>query len=250
MTRTVGWLWLLALAVLVDSTWAQAPGGRLPPGRRPPGVVGRGPGGATTTDGEGEVKLPDDPRLLTLHKNFVDAAMTLAAEYERTQQGDKARTCYAEILRLVPGYTPAQEKLDKLHEKEATAERKLFVVKAGDGWQDTGITLVQGKPVVLKAEGTWRFMMSYQLDADGIPIPEELRDFNLGALIAAIRPLDASAADKPDKDKEKEQRPFVVGKQKEIVAPYSGRLFLRMYDADNSDNTGTISVTITGTFQK
>ena len=38
-------------------------------------------------------------------------------EYERTNQVDKARDCYEEILRLVPTYTPAADKLKAIDRK-------------------------------------------------------------------------------------------------------------------------------------
>jgi hypothetical protein len=187
-----------------------------------------------------QVELPDDPKLLELHKNFVLAAEKLAGDYERGGQNDKARNCYSEILRLVPTYTPAEEKLAKIKEKEATAEKKLFDVYANKGWQDTGIQVIQGRPISFHSTGQWTFKMTYNLQADGLEIPKELRDFPLGSLIGLI------AESTTDKD----VKPFLVGADKSFEAPKSGRLFLRIYDSDPEDNTGRIGVVVEGTFKK
>lgn len=267
----------------VEAAWSQVPGGG-PGGPRP-----RGPGGG---EEKKEMKLPDDPKLRQIHGQFVTAAEKLAGEYERANQMDKARACYEEILRLVPNYPPAEEKLGKIRERESTAQRKIVDVMANQGWQDTGIRAIEGKPLVFKADGSWTFRVSYQLDANGIPIPAELRDFNLGSLVGMIiDPSDASSASAadsrpgggrpgagatgfggntggapggggpggpggarpgggPGRDRsEGGPRPFFVGNQLELTAPRTGRVFLRMYDADPSDNVGKVTVTITGTFE-
>ena len=43
-------------------------------------------------------------------------------------------------------------------------------------------------------------------------------------------------------------KPFFVGSGHEFSARRNGKLLLRMYDADPSDNTGKLQVTITGSF--
>lgn len=187
-----------------------------------------------------QVELPDDPKLLEIHKNFVLAAEKLAGDYERGGQIDKARNCYTEILRLVPTYTPAEDKLAKIKEKEATADKKLIDVYANKGWQDTGIQVLAGRPISFHSTGQWTFKMTYNLQADGLEIPKELRDFPLGAMIGLI-------ADSTD---DKDAKPFLVGTNKSFDAPKSGRLFLRIYDSDPEDNTGRIGVVVEGTFKK
>jgi hypothetical protein len=109
-------------------------------------------------------------------------------------------------------------------------------VKAADGWQDTGLDLVAGKPVTLVASGTWTFHLQVETNADGLTIPKELRDFNPGCLIGMIAQADGKA------------KPFVVGPAKQFLAETSGRLFLRMYDIDPRDNAGQLRVEVKGTF--
>lgn len=204
-----------------------------------------------TTDDEEEEEppapLPTDPRLLDIHREFVRKADRLAAEYEKAGEYDKARDVYIEVLRLVPTYTPAVEKMNRLHEQLATAERVVVDVFADREWQDTGISVIQGKPVRIQARGEWTFRMTYKLPADGVEIPEKLRDFNLGALVGVIDPDNPKEI---DEDNEEAAEPFLIGSKFEFDAPISGRLLLRMYDSDTADNAGKLSVEIKGTFKR
>lgn len=196
----------------------------------------RGPGGPAPRP----YQLPTDERLKNLHEKFVTDAMKLAADYEKAGQHDKARECYSEILRLVPIFTPATEKIAKIKEKEMTAENKKLDIYANKEWQDVGIQLIEGRPVTIRATGQWTIKMNYNVEADGLEIPKELRDFPLGALIGKV-------ANSPD---EKEVKPFLIGKEKSFEAPTNGRLFLRIYDSDTLDNTGRVFVTVEGSFKK
>jgi hypothetical protein len=218
------------------------PGGNRGPGGGPGGAPGNRNNGqqGNRPEEKPEVKLPDDPRLIDIHKAFVAAAEKLAAEYERTNNSDKARACYEEILRLVPTYTPAEEKLKVIQAKEATAERRAGEVFANKGWQDVGINVVAGKPLAIKATGSWTMKMTYVLPPDGIEIPKELQNFPLGALVGKI------ATSPTDED----AKVFLIGAATNIKAEQDGRLFLRIYDSDPDDNLGKVSVVIEGTFKK
>ena len=180
---------------------------------------------------------PGDPELLKIHQEFVAKTVKLAKDYERKQETEKARECYERILKLLPRLPQAEEALAKIKAKELNADKKKMTVNANDGWQDTGVDVLEGKPVAIEVSGHWVFKMTQEVDADGMEIPEELREFNLGSLIGMIQTPG-----------EKEIKPFLVGKGAEFTPEKSGRLLLRMYDADPSDNTGRLNVEIHGTF--
>jgi hypothetical protein len=199
---------------------------------------GKAPMKKKKKDADAPPPRPTDPKLIELHKEFLGKAEKLAEDYERKKQHDKAREVYEAILRLVPNYPRAEEALTKIHEAEATTDKKQVMVLATKGWQDSGIVLQEGKPVIIEAKGAWTFKMSHQVGPDGIEIPKELRDFNLGALIGVI----VTGTDP------KEFKPFHIGEKKEFTADRSGRLMLRMYDSDPSDNIGQISVQVQSTF--
>ena len=182
---------------------------------------------------------PGDPELLRIHQEFVAKTVKLAKDYEKKQEIEKARECYERILKLLPRLPEAEQALAKIKSKQLNAEKKRMTVSANSGWQDTGVELLEGKPVAIEVSGNWTFRMSETVDPDGKELPEELREFNLGSLIGMVQtPGD------------KEPKPFLVGKGTEITPEKSGRLLLRMYDSDPSDNAGKLSVEIHGTFEK
>ena len=182
---------------------------------------------------------PTDKRLLEIHKEFVLGVEKLAKEYERDGKAEKAKACYQEILRVVPGYPAAVKKLQTYVMKEATAEKKRFIVHANKGWQDTGIVLIQGKPISIVVSGSWTFKMTHKLSADGMEIPKELIDFKLGSLIAVVD---------TGEDIQK-LKPFFVGSETKFFAQKSGRLFMRMHDSKFEDNLGKLTVDVVGTFK-
>lgn len=232
---------LAALVVVAATTDVALSQQNNQPGPRPNGQgqpQGQGQRNNRQNNGPPQVVLPSDDKLLALHKAFVEGAEKLAAEYEKTNQIDKARACYVEILRLVPTYGNAQTKMAAIQVKEESANRKPFDVFANKGWQDTGINVVAGKPISIKATGQWVMKMEYTLPPDGIEIPKELRDFPLGALVGKIMtsPTDEDA------------KVFLIGSGTKFTANQDGRLVLRIYDSDPEDNSGKMSTMIEGTF--
>lgn len=198
-------------------------------------------------------RLPDDKRLLSLHLDFVRKAEKLATEYENTKDWGKARDVYQEILKLVPQYPPAQAKLADMIRRESEAKHVVFNVKADEGWQDTGVTLLPGKPVSIQVSGTWTFNLKVETNGEGLAIPKELRDFNPGCLIGMVVdsrvPMNRSPTPRgKGEEDENEIKPFTVGAGKQMMPERGGRLFLRMYDTVPDDNEGSLKVDIRGTF--
>ncbi|MEX2175500.1 MAG: hypothetical protein WD872_14145 [Pirellulaceae bacterium] len=183
--------------------------------------------------------LPNDERLMALHRDFVKRAEGLAKEYENDKDWGKARSVYEEILKLVPQYKSAADRLAAMIDRERQAQSVVVNIRANDGWQDTGVDLIADKPVSIVAGGTWVFHLEIETNADGLSIPKELRDFNPGCLIGMI----------PEENPE-DNKPFVIGPAKQFQAERSGRLFLRMYDTDPRDNSGSLKVEIRGTFKE
>lgn len=196
---------------------------------------------------EAAPRLPDDKRLLSLHLDFVRKAEKLGQEYENSKDWGKARDVYQEILKLVPQYPPAQAKLADMIRRESEAKQLVFTVQADEGWQDTGVVLLPGKPVSIQVSGSWTFNLKVETNGEGLAIPKELRDFNPGCLIGML--VDPRAPMGKTKDEEETtNKPFMVGSGKQLMPDRGGRLFLRMYDTVPDDNEGSLKVEIRGTF--
>jgi len=206
--------------------------------------------GKRTEREEPPARLPDDKRLLSLHLDFVRKAEKLAVEYENDKDWGKARDVYQEILKLVPQYPPAQAKLADMIRRESEAKHLVFTVKADEGWQDTGVVVLPGKPLSIQVSGSWTFNLKVETNAEGLAIPKELRDFNPGCLIGMLVDPRAPVSKGKEKDDEEDaaNKPFMVGAGKQLMPERGGRLFLRMYDTVPSDNEGALKVDIRGTF--
>ncbi len=202
-------------------------------------ILAQEEGGKGKKEEKPKVKpLPDDKKLLALHLDFVKKAMNLADEYEKTKDWGKARAVYEEILKLVPQYPSANAKLTEMIQQEAGAKKTFVTVKADTDWQDSGIELIEGKPIIIQVSGTWVFRLEVETSADGLSIPKELRDFPLGCLVGMIPSDDPKLA-----------KPFVLGSGKQFISDRGGKLFLRMYDTDPRDNRGALKVEIHGTYK-
>lgn len=192
---------------------------------------------------ENQPELPTDPQLLALHKEFIAKAEKLATEYERKKQYGQARAVYESLVRLVPKYGTAEAGLQRMLSSQAVQDKQVKRVMADQMWQDSGVTLREGMPVQVEVKGTWKVV--YETDAKGIEIPQDKRPHDsrikLGTLIATIV---ASPAEL------KEAKPFILKGGEHFIAKKSGRLFLRMFDVDPSDNEGSIYVQVTSTFYK
>lgn len=187
--------------------------------------------------------LPSDPELLSLHRDFILKADKLALEYERKKEFEKARDVYESLIRLVPKYKAAEAGLDRILTAQSTRDRKLTKVLANKAWQDTGARLQQSMPVVCEVKGTWNVVL--KTGAEGVEIPSEIKPrdsrIKLGTLIGVIVNSPADL-EKP--------KTFVIKSGTKFVAEKSGRLYLRMFDIDPTDNDGELYVSIQSTFSK
>jgi hypothetical protein len=179
-------------------------------------------------------------------KDFVARTHKLALQYQQAGSYNKAKETLELILKVSPDDQQAQLLLEKMHKQELTENRKVFKVMANQGWQKTGIQVLEGKPVAIEAKGDWVFVMRRTVSPDGIDVPDDMKKFPLGALIGLIAIEDATPR-KDDKKDRDASRPFLVGVQKVFdQAPATGMLYLKMHDSEESDNQGQLTVSISG----
>jgi len=193
-------------------------------------------------DKEDKVKIITDPELMELHLDFVKKTEKLGQKYEKEKNWSRAKDCYEQILKLAPQYPPAKAKVEQLLQMEAQAQSQVIVLAANEKWKDTGIILLEDRPVTIRATGTWTFRLTGEVGPAGLKIPEDLREFDPGCLVGMIVPPEVS-------DPKKDLKPFMIGQEKQFLAPRTGRLFLQMYDNDVRDNEGELTIEIRGTYQ-
>jgi hypothetical protein len=243
MKRVRNWkvgMLAVAVAALVFASGTHATGFAKPKRTRGNGNASPTTGGNADGGNDGGPEVSSDPRIADAQKDFVVKVAKLAKDYEKGKDTEAARECYEQILRVVPNHPEAQKALERIRDKEMTADSKTMIVKATEKWQDTGINVIANRPINIHAEGNWTFKMTAVLKANGMAIPEEMKEFNLGQLVGQI----VTAGDPKD------IKPFAIGEDADVTPDQAGRLMLRMYDYDPSDNAGKLTVTIQGTFER
>lgn len=190
-----------------------------------------------------ESGMPKDPQLLNLHREFITKTEKLAMEYERKKQFDQAREAYQSIVRLVPDYTGGNQGLARVLTYQTSQDRKIVKVQADQTWQDSGVTLTAGMPVKIEVKGVWKVVV--ESGAEGIEIPKDMRPqdgrIRWGTLIGTIVSGPSELA---------EAKPIRLESGTEFVTNNSGKLYLRMFDIDPSDNEGELLVLVQSTFGK
>lgn len=193
-------------------------------------------------------ELPADDKVMGLYLNFVRDAEKLAKDYEASGKSEQARAVYLEILKIVPNYKPAKDKLEQYQEKEATADKKSVDIFASKGWQETGIHTIAGKPISITATGTWTCKVNQEVGPEGLQVSEQLKDCAVGSLVGVIVPPAEKSRD--GKPAEVKLQPFSVGAEKQLTPSIAGKLMFRIYDLKTADNTGKLKVEVVGTFER
>jgi len=116
---------------------------------------------------------------------------------------------------------------------------KSFTLEGGKVWTDTGISLEPGQHVIVTAEGKLRYT-----DAKADNGPEGLtrgfkdlirilpfNDAGRGAVIGRIGDADVA-------------QPFLIGTNKDVVAPVSGKLSIGINQTDNDTGDGSYTVKV------
>lgn len=205
--------------------WAQDNAGKRPPGKD------------KDKDKDKVVKISNDPEIRKLQAAFVKDAEILAKKYEKEKDFSKARDVYQEILKIAPAHQQANQRMSEIMQYEMAAKSHKFSISAKDDWQDTGVTAIEDRPLNIRATGKWTLRIEAQIGPEGMPIAKELRDFDPGCLVGMI--------EGPDKD---DNKPFVIGAEKQFIPKVSGKLLMRIFDNDTRDNDGSVDVEVMGMF--
>lgn len=144
---------------------------------------------------------------------------------------------------LDPGAVPApqvvvpRQPAPAAQAPNATGPREIEL-SGTDRWKDTGVTVEAGDRVTISASGTVRFPDSQSTGPEGLPrgwrdliriLP--VNQVGRGALIARIGETEAA-------------QPFLVGANKQFVAPAAGRLFLGINQGSSEAAEGSFRVRI------
>lgn len=181
---------------------------------------------------------------------FIKSAEELAGEYYDLKEFEKARVLLKSIQALDPDRPNLAAKLKLLDEDMINSNETELEVNPARPWESSGVMAFAGKPIRLKADGAYKFVVSAQVGPTGFtpptaPSPADIvHELPIGALIGIIIPNDRPQGGKPD-DK-KPEKPFLVGEGCDHTAQKDGVLWLRVNAPPENKNTGKIKVQISG----
>lgn len=138
---------------------------------------------------------------------------------------------------------PTSQPVAKTGAPSAPATKQLlskeFTLDGAKIWTDTGITLEAGQRIIVTASGTLRYSGAKADNSpDGLArgfkdliriLP--LNDAGRGALIGTVGEADVA-------------QPFLIGAQKEVVSPVSGKLSLGINQAGSDTGAGSYTVKV------
>lgn len=204
-------------------------------------------------------KKPGNTSSLDLKANdiqtgFIKSAEELAGDYYEAGDYDKARMLLKSIQALNPEHPNLDQKLKRLDEEAIVSNEIDVEINSHDGWESAGILVTEGKPIRLKAEGSYKFSISGTLGPAGIPVGKTPQDFAtdlpVGGLIGIVLNTDTTPRDEKEKEREKKKdRPFFIGEGCDYTPTRSGPLLLRI-NAPENKNTGKIKIQISGNLKK
>lgn len=191
-----------------------------------------------------------DVKANEIQGNFIKSAEELANEYYELKEYDRARMLLKSIQALDPQRANLDGKLKRLDEDMINSNATEVEVNSAKPWESSAVLVSAGKPIRIKAEGPYKFVMNAQFGPAGVvagktPSPQELvGELPLGALIGVIipaeRPQDGKADDK------KREKPFLIGDGCDYTSTKDGILYLRINAPPENKNTGKLKVEISG----
>jgi hypothetical protein len=194
-----------------------------------------------------------DAKANEIQTGFIKNAEELANDYYEAGDYDKARILLKSIQALEPEHPNLDTKLKRLDEESLVSNELDLDVNSHGGWEAAGIILTEGKPIRIKAEGTYKLAVAGTLGPAGLPVGNPLEfagDLPVGALIGVVMNTDNTPRDDKEKERDKKKdRPFLIGEGCDYTPVRTGPLLLRI-NAPENKNTGKVKVQISGNLKK
>ncbi|MDB5391640.1 MAG: hypothetical protein JWM11_7286 [Planctomycetaceae bacterium] len=194
-----------------------------------------------------------DVKANEIQSGFIKNAEDLANDYYEAGDYDKARILLKSIQALEPEHPNLDQKLKRLDEESLISNEVDLDVNSHDGWEAAGIIVTEGKPIRIKADGSFKLAISGTLGPAGLPLGNPLEfagDLPVGALIGVVMNSDTTPKDDKEKEKDKKKdRPFFIGEGCDYTPLRTGPLLLRI-NAPENKNSGKIKVQISGNLKK
>ncbi len=177
-----------------------------------------------------------------LQSSFTRDAEELAGQYADAGHLEKAKSILESALAVSPQSASIQKKLDQVKEGLMNSNDYDVDVNAARGWEPSGATVIENRPLRIKAEGTYKFDSGAgSLTAAGFPQKDANQDMVPGLLCGALIGVIVGEA--------KAGKPFLIGDSLDFTPKETGILLLRINAPAGNKNSGKLKVSISGNVQ-
>ncbi|MES2791787.1 MAG: hypothetical protein V4719_19360 [Planctomycetota bacterium] len=199
-----------------------------------------------------------DVKANEIQGGFIKSAEELAGEYYELKEFDRARMLLKSIQALDPNRPNLESKLKLLDEDMINSNGTEVEINSSRSWESSMVMVSAGKPIRIKADGNYKFVLTTQLGPTGFtsnktPSPHDLvNDLPVGALIGIVIPPERLQAAKQGgqpvekEDEKKKDKPFLIGDSCDHTSPKDGVLYLRVNAPPDNKNNGKIKVLVSG----
>ncbi len=177
-----------------------------------------------------------------LQASFAREAEDLANQYIEAGHLEKAKSLLEAVLALNPQLTNIQQKLEQIKEGILNSNDQVFDVNPSRGWESTGAMVFEGRPLRIKAEGTYRFAAEVSgMTAAGFAEKNPGNDMIAGIPCGALMGIIVG--------EQKSGKPFLVGESLDLTPKETGILMLRVNSPPGNKNNGKLKVSLSGYVQ-
>jgi hypothetical protein len=203
------------------------------------------PGGTSTSKSKTKTKpitsgalKQIDLKADRLKDSITKDAAVLAKEYEDAGFLEKAKNLYEVLLKLDPDQSAVQQKVKDLNEQILSSNETEIEFDVSRGWSQPLGKVFKDRPMRIQAEGDYKFSISTDLSANGLPTADNGQELYPGAPPGAL--IGVILADK------KPGKPFMIGDNKDFSPQQDGVLMVKINAPASQKCTGKLSLRLSG----
>lgn len=190
-------------------------------------------------------KKDDESSPQQLEKRAQEAEVTLAKEYFSIADGfyrmgdvDKAKDYLVRLNKFRKGIPGVEDKIKQLEELVMNSNSDRITIDTSKGWGDPIAEVTEGEEFRIAAEGNYKMTSSLNLDVNGLPSKDPVKDLAGGAPFGSLIGLVVSGG--------KPGRPFAIKSSLQHKPKKSGLLYVRVNTPPGAKCTGKIQLQVSG----
>ncbi|ADG69065.1 hypothetical protein Plim_3251 [Planctopirus limnophila DSM 3776] len=173
-----------------------------------------------------------------LKDSITKDAAAVAKEYEEAGFLEKAKNLYEVLLKLDPDQAGLQAKVKELNEQILSSNETEIEFDVSRGWSQPLGAVFKDRPLRIQAVGDYKFSISADVSANGLPTSDNGQELYPGAPAGAL--IGVVVADK------KPGKPFMIGDNKDFSPNQDGILMVKINAPSSQKCSGKLSLRLSG----